>query len=237
MNHAHEVPVPNVLAGTLSEDGRWRWDGSTWRAMAPPPPTERGLSSWAASFDRVTSEDLYFSQTVIVWARWILIAAGLELSFWDARDLTILQIQLAAIITLAFGNFYLHVQLLRGHPSIDVVVYLASLADLVVVTALVGTQGGFTAPVYVFYFAAVLGFSVAFPTVLTAVYTAGTLGVYFLVCSATSDNFPEIFTRLLMLAAIAVCGNLFARNERALREDAVAAHEEALEAGLAGHSG
>lgn len=243
MSGQHDNPTgpayaPVATAGTLSADGQWRWDGAAWQPEPAPrahagahqPAQGRGLASWAGSLDEVTSEDLFYGQTVIVWARWILIAAGLLLSFWSPSSLTTLQIQLAAIIALAFGNFYLHVQLLRGHPSIDMVVYIASLADLVVVTALVVAQGGFTSPVFVFYFAAVLGFSVAFPTVLTAVYTLGAMGIYFLICvgTTTSDNLPEIFTRLLVLAAIAVCGNLFARNERALRDDAAEARAEAL---------
>jgi len=178
----------------------------------------------------VTSEDLFYGQTVIVWARWILIGTGLVLSFWNPRELFVLQIQLAVLIALAFGNFYLHVQLLRGHPSIDSVVYGASAADLTVVTALVVVQNGFPSPVFIFYFAAVLGFSVAFPTRLTAIYAATGIAVYGVVCLATADvaDYPAIFTRLLMIAAVAVCGNLFARNETHRRAEAVRLHAEML---------
>ena len=35
-----------------------------------------------------------------------------------------------------------------------------------------------------------------------------------------------MFTRLLMIAAIAVCGNLFARNESHRRQDAIRIHQE-----------
>jgi hypothetical protein len=202
--------------------------------LAAPPPrppeakpvgTSKGLSSFVGS---VRSDDLVFGQTVLVWARWILIGTGLVLSFWTPTDLLTLQIQLAAIIALAFGNFYLHVQLLRGHPALDTVVYAASVGDLCVVTALVLVQGGYPSPVFVFYFAAVVGISVAFPTVLTAAYTAIVIGVYGIICFATapSDEFPAVFTRLLMVAAIAVCGNLFARNESHRRQDAIRIHEE-----------
>lgn len=224
---------------TLSPDGKWIWDGPSgnWIPADPPPPTRthvparsapsRGLNSWVGS---VTSEDLFYGQTVIVWARWILIGTGLVLSFWNPRELSVLQIQLAVLIALAFGNFYLHVQLLKGHPSIDSVVYGASAADLAVVTALVVVQQGFPSPVFIFYFAAVLGFSVAFPTRLTAIYAATAIAVYGLVCLATADvaDHPAIFTRLLMIAAVAVCGNLFARNETHRRAEAVRVHAEML---------
>ena len=236
----------------MSPDGKWYWDGvaQTWAPAldAPTAPTDdryaprehpknaarprvaptRGLSSFIGS---VSSDDLVFGQTVLVWARWILIGTGLVLSFWTPADLLTLQIQLAAIIALAFGNFYLHVQLLRGHPAIDNVVYAASLADILVVTALVVVQGGFGSPVFVFYFAAVVGISVAFPTALTAAYTLLVVGMYGVVClaSATPGDRPAIFTRLLMIAAIAVCGNLFARNESHRRADAIRIHQELLD--------
>ncbi len=224
---------------TRSPDGKWIWDAPSgnWIPVDPPPPTRthvpagsapsRGLNSWVGN---VTSEDLFYGQTVIVWARWILIGTGLVLSFWNPRELFVLQIQLAVLIALAFGNFYLHVQLLRGHPSIDSVVYGASAADLTVVTALVVVQNGFPSPVFIFYFAAVLGFSVAFPTRLTAIYAATGIAVYGVVCLATADvaDYPAIFTRLLMIAAVAVCGNLFARNETHRRAEAVRLHAEML---------
>src|SRR6202011_1123441 len=174
-----------------------------------------------------TSEDLFYGQAVIVWARWILIATGLVLSFWAPTSLSILQIQLAAIIALAFGNFYLHVQLLRGHPAIDRVVFAASAADLAVVTTLVIAQGGYSSPVFVFYFAAVLGLSVAFPAVLTALYASAVVVVYGVICVSTagSSDYPAVFTRLLMIASIAVCGALFARSESHRRAEAIRVHE------------
>jgi hypothetical protein len=233
-------PAPAVESKPqLSPDGRWFWDGRVWTAshlsnssalapapVKPPPASSQGLSSWVSG---ATSEDLFYGQAVIVWARWILIATGLVLSFWEPQSLGLLQIQLAAIITLAFGNFYLHVQLLRGRPAIDRVVYAASAADLAVVTTLVISQNGFSSPVFVFYFAAVLGLSVAFPAVLTAMYTAAVLLVYGVVCLSTTDSaeYPVVFTRLLMIAAIAVCGAVFARSESHRRAEALRAHESA----------
>jgi hypothetical protein len=242
----------------VSPDGKWYWDGvaQTWAPVAPSQataatahahgkrqqtaaaarPAPRGLSSFVGN---VRSEDLVFGQTVLVWARWILIGTGLVLSFWTPTDLLTLQVQLAAIVALAFGNFYLHVQLLRGHAAIDEVVYAASLADICVVTALVLVQGGYSSPVFVFYFAAVVGISVAFPTQLTAAYTLLVVGIYGVVCLATTtpDDYPAVFTRLLMIAAIAVCGNLFARNESHRRAEAIRIHQELLDESEQGSPG
>lgn len=228
----------------MSPDGSWFWDGieQTWKPVSAPPadspsaadryapvaPTAKPSKALSSFVGSVRSDDLVYGQTVLVWARWILIGTGLLLSFWTPTDLLTLQVQLAAIIVLAFGNFYLHVQLLRGHPAIDNVVYAASIGDLCVVTALVIVQGGYPSPVFIFYFAAVVGISVAFPTLLTAVYTVIVIGVYGTICLATApaDDLPAVFIRLLMVAAIAVCGNLFARNESHRRQDAIRIHQE-----------
>lgn len=231
----------NATSHLLSPDGKWYWDGvaQEWKTLSGSTTKEsrpievakkesRGLSSFAGE---VRSEDLAYGQTVLVWARWILIGTGLLLSFWSPKDLTTLQVQLAAIIALAFGNFYLHVQLLRGHPALDNVVYAASLADISVVTALVLVQNGYPSPVFIFYFAAIVGISVAFPTWMTMGYTGIVLGVYGIICLATAPTaeLPAVFTRLLMIAAVALCGNVFARSEAKRRADAIRIHTETLD--------
>lgn len=226
----------------ISPDGKWYWDGinEEWKpkntpptsAPSPQPETTTTLVKGLTSFGgEVRSEDLAYGQTVLVWARWILIGTGLLLSFWNPQDLTMLQVQLAAIIALAFGNFYLHVQLLRGHPAIDNVVYAASLADITVVTALVLVQGGYPSPVFIFYVAAIVGISVAFPTWMTAGYTAIVVGTYGIICLVTAplEDYPAVFTRLLMIAAVALCGNVFARSEAKRRADAIRIHTEMLD--------
>jgi hypothetical protein len=237
MSTAHWNPADHLL----SPDHKWYWDGvaQQWKPVAgtaaesksstaATPPASRGLSSFAGT---IRTEDLAYGQSVLVWARWILIGTGLLLSFWSPKELLMLQVQLAAIIALAFGNFYLHVQLLRGHPALDNVVYGASLGDICVVTALVIVQTGFPSPVFIFYVAAIVGISVAFPTPLTAAYTTLVVGVYGVIClaTATPDDYPAVFTRLLTIAAVAVCGNLFARHEAQRRADAIRVHHELLD--------
>ena len=233
----------NPSSHLVSPDGKWYWDGVTqeWKPVAKPEakvepsssepaPAKpfRGLTSFGGT---IRSEDLASGQTVLVWARWILIGTGLLLSFWTPKDLLTLQVQLAAIIALAFGNFYLHVQLLRGRPAFDNIVYAASIADISVVTALVLVQNGYPSPVFIFYFAAIVGISVAFPTAVTAGYTATVVGLYGVIAlaTATTDEYPAVFIRLLTIAAVAVCGNLFARHEAQRRDEAIRRHSEMLD--------
>jgi len=53
--------------------------------------------------------------------------------------------------------------------------------------------------------------------------------VYGIVCLSTADSteYPAVFTRLLMIAAIAVCGALFARSESNRWAEAIRVHESA----------
>lgn len=221
--------VETYEVGQLSPDGYYRFDGAQWVPVRHEHAKhDQSLSSFMGQLEAVTPEDLYFGQTVIVWGRWILIATGLALSFWDPwhAGVVLLAVTWSGLVALALGNFFLQIQLLRGQISDIRVVYGASLADLLVITALVVAGGGFRSDVFVFYFAAVLGFSVAFPTTVTIAYTTATVVVYALICLGTApvDDGGAVFMRLLMIVAIAFCGNLFARNERYRRLSAAHSH-------------
>lgn len=105
-------------------------------------------------------------------------------------------------------------QLLRKRQTLDVVAYAASIADLLVISLLVASQGGFASNVFVFYFPAMLAISVAFPTrqsaVLCGVGVCLALGVS---AFGTSDALPLVI-RALALAAMAVIGNAYWRLHR-----------------------
>src|SRR5207245_9276449 len=92
-------------------------------------------------------------------------------------------------------------------------------------------QGRQPSPGFAFAFPAIAGISVAFPTQMTAGYTLLAIGVYGIIClaTATGDEYPAVFTRLLTIAAVAVCGNLFARHEAQRRADAIRIHGELLD--------
>ena len=62
-------------------------------------------------------------------------------------------------------------------------------------------------------------------------YTALVVGVYGVIslATATTDEYPAVFIRLLTIAAVAVCGNLFARHEAERRAEAIRRHTEMLD--------
>jgi hypothetical protein len=167
--------------------------------------------------------DLAHGQVVIVAARWVLVAAGLVLALWNPASIGPLRLQVLVLLLIAVANFFLHAQLLRKRGAVDGIAYLASGADLAVITLLVASQDGFDSNLFVFYFPAKLALSVAFQPQLTAVYVGATMGLYALICfqslglDLNSDHVQTIVVRLLMLAGIAVCGALYQKVERERR--------------------
>ncbi len=172
--------------------------------------TTQTQSSWF-------SNELTQGQTIIVLARWIMILAGLCFVLWLPSPLPQLRFKLMFLLTLAAGNFYLCAQLLKRQPAMPLVVLLASLADILVINAIVLSEGGLNSVTFIFYFPAMLAISVAFPTALSYFYASGILGSYIFLSlvtnTFTSDNLQILVIRLLMLTAVAVCGNLYWRQE------------------------
>lgn len=176
-----------------------------------------------------TSDDLAHGQVVIVTARWILIIASLILVLWNPGPLSQLRLEVLVLLVLAVANFYLNAQILMRRPAIDLVVYGASIADLSIISVLVASEGGFTSNIFVFYFPALMALAVAFPTLMTLLYGGGAMLIYGLIAvatmSATESNGQVVLARLLMLAAVVVCGNIYWRIEHDRRSAALKERE------------
>jgi len=153
-------------------------------------------------------------QTVIVTARWILIAVGLFLvTVVPSHDVGEVRLQVALILLLGLGNFFLHGLLLKGRSVSGEVAYAASAIDLAVVTILLVSQGG-DSPVYVLYFPALLALSVAFEPTVTALYAAGTAAAYGALALVEGLDPAIAVTRALMFVAVAFCGAVYWHVER-----------------------
>jgi hypothetical protein len=163
--------------------------------------------------------DLDHGQIVVVTARWTMIVVGLALSIvYPTATVSDLRVQVSLILGLAIANFYLHAQLIRRRPIPRWTAFVASAADLVVISLLLIPQGGFSSYRYVLYFPALLALSVAFEPVVTLAYATATVVVYTCIVLATAHALgadgPIIVERLLMLAAVASCGAVYWRIER-----------------------
>ena len=165
-----------------------------------------------------TAEELRHGQIVIVTARWALVLAGLVLLMWRPVDLAAFTIGILVVLALAVVNFFLHVQILRDRPIARTSVYGMSLADLLVITLIVITREGFNAHTFVFYYPAVLAYSLVFPGRISLLLTAGLMAVYGLISMPEVMNVELnqqiLVTRLLMIAAVSYLGYRYRLVER-----------------------
>lgn len=166
------------------------------------------------------SIDLVNGQGVIIMARWILVTSGLLLALWNPMQMDDLRVQIVLILGLAVGNFFLHAQMVSGKAINPAIVYAASAADMVVITGLIISQGGFDSTLFVFYFPAILAMSVTFHPSITAVFAGTAITAYALISLATLGNVDEValITRLIMMTAVAVCGGLYWHIEQQRRQ-------------------
>src|SRR5438874_12389686 len=100
-------------------------------------------------------EDVFFGQTVIMWARWSVIVAGIMLVLWTSTNVSLLTQTMPFFLVLMAVNFFLHGRYVMGSPLTRTIVTLAIVMDLVLITAIfVLWRGvpGFTHQLYVVYF-------------------------------------------------------------------------------------
>ena len=177
-------------------------------------------------------KDLMYGQSVIATARWILVVSGLFLALWNPGPMSELRLQILLILLLAVANFYLQAQLLMKKPAGNGVVYFASAADLVVISVMVILGSGFDSNIYVFYFPALLAISVAFSPAATLLFAGGAVSLYTFISLGSAlvgdIDFQVLIARLIMMSAIAVCGQIYWRIERDRRGAAVNARDRLI---------
>ncbi len=190
----------------------------------PQPPDNRGKGSFGINLDEVLDDDLRAGLPVIIYARWVLVIAGLGLSLWNSADFVEAQISVLIILILAVGNFFLQVEVNRERPIKKWIVYAASAVDIGAITGVLMLTNDFPSSTYVFFMPALLALSVTFSTSNTAKYTAAALIGYALISIAPINNMgggtveaTSLLIHVLILLSVPFCGNVFWRLERARR--------------------
>src|SRR5437879_11781276 len=114
------------------------------------------------SAKQAEQEDLFFGQTVILWARWSVIVAGIVLVLWTSTDVSLLTRTMPFFLVLMAVNFFLHGRYVMGSPLNRTVVTAASVVDLLLITAIVilwpGAHG-LNTPFFAPYFPVVVPFA------------------------------------------------------------------------------
>jgi hypothetical protein len=133
------------------------------------------------------------------------------------------------VLAIAAANFWLHTRILLKQPVETSRVYLASAADMAVISVLVALQGGLASKAFVFYYPAVLCVALVFPRRVTVTLTMGVLALYTVLCLAANPPMRlegderVLIARLLTLLAVAFVGHRYQEieQERRVRQAAL----------------
>ena len=167
-------------------------------------------------------EDLFFGQSVILWARWSVIVAGIVLVLWTSTNVALLTRTMPFFLVLMAVNFFLHGRYVMGSPLNRLVVMAASAVDLILITAIVifwpGTPG-LKNEFFVLYFPVVFAFALVFTRKIEATYTALAIAAYAAACFLTGTvqteyDYKVLVMRAIVIAALGFLGNYYFRIQR-----------------------
>lgn len=169
-------------------------------------------------------EDLFFGQSVILWARWSVIVAGIVLVLWTSTDIGLLTRTMPFFLVLMAINFFLHGRYVTGSPLNRNAVTVASVVDLILITAIVSLwpgSHGLNNPFFVLYFPVVFAFALVFTRRIEVGYTVLAIVLYVVACLVTGtvpfdlgDQDKVLVMRVIVIAAMGFLGNYYFRIQR-----------------------
>ena len=173
---------------------------------------------------QANQEDVFFGQTVIMWARWSVIVAGIVLVLWTSTNVGLLTQTMPFFLVLMAVNFFLHGRYVMGSPLNRTVATAASVVDLLLITAIVilwpGAHG-LNNPFFVLYFPVVFAFALVFTRKVEAAYPVLAILLYAGACVLTrtvpfdlgSDD-KVLVMRVIVIATMGFLGNYYFRIQR-----------------------
>src|SRR5216684_3928357 len=177
------------------------------------------------SHQQAALEDVFFGQSVILWARWSVILAGAVLVLWTSTTVQQLTRTFPFFLVLMAMNFFLHGRYVMGSPLNRSVVVAASIADLLLITAIVvfwPGSVGLKNQFFVLYYPVVFAFALVFPRAIEAAYTVLAMLAYAAACFALGTvsfasgalDLKVLLMRLIVIAAMGFLGNYYFRIQR-----------------------
>jgi hypothetical protein len=166
--------------------------------------------------DETVEDDLRYGLIVIIWARWSIVIFAFILRLYRATEIPILVITIVGLLAVAMINFALHVRILSKQAPKIRWVYLASIADMCLISLITGLEGGLNTHIFLYYYPAVLGFALVFPGKITTWLTIGVMVLYSGICLLFSEPAMKfdgdeaiLIFRLMSLLGVAVVGNRY----------------------------
>jgi hypothetical protein len=185
--------------------------------------------------DRTVEDDLRYGLIVIIWARWSIVIFAFILRLYRATEVSMLIVTIIGLLAVALLNFALHIRILSKQAVPAKWVYLASIADLFLISLITGLEGGLHTHIFLYYYPAVLGFALVFPGKITTWLTIGVMVLYSGICLLFSDpalrfdgDEAILIFRLMSLLGVSVVGNRY-RFVEGLRRAKAAETREALQ--------
>jgi len=181
------------------------------------------------------AEDIFFGQSVIIWARWFVIIAGVVVVLWSSSEVAALTLAVLMILPLIAINFFVYGRYLMEKPINQYLMLGLSVVDLIVVTLIVlfmGEGAGYNSEYYVFFFPLLLAVAFVFPLRISTAYTLLGLLMYVGACLLippaspwfdsgwTSTNVETLVVRLIALATVGLLGAFYWRIQRNRRREA-----------------
>jgi hypothetical protein len=177
--------------------------------------------------EQEASEDIFFGQLVIIYARWFVVIAMTILVLWTSTNLNQMVIGIALVVPLIALNFFVHGRYLMEKPANRLLLIILGIVDAAIISLIIaywpGDKGLFS-QFYVFYYPIVLAFAFVFPGRLSIVYTIFVLLLYSAICVLFSPAFlsdmveiERLSIRLITIAATGMIGVYYYRIQRSRR--------------------
>jgi len=177
------------------------------------------------------SEDVFFGQEVIIWARWFVIGAASLVLLWTSSSIAEVTKAIAILLPLIAINFYVHGRYIMEKPVNQFLLTGLSVVDVAVVTLIVllwQGDNGFASPYFIFYYPLILAFAFVLPPQISAVFTILTLTVYVVACLLTDPSLmsssleiERLVLRLITLASMGGLGMFYWRIQRQRRRETI----------------
>ncbi|KPK03340.1 MAG: hypothetical protein AMJ56_19285 [Anaerolineae bacterium SG8_19] len=177
------------------------------------------------------SEDIFFGQEVIIWARWFVIAAASLVLLWTSTSIAEMTKAIIMLLPLIIINFYVHGRYLMEKPVNQALLIGLSVVDIVTVSLIIllwQADNGFASPYFIFYYPLILAFAFVLPPRISVVFTVLTLAAYVGVCLLDDSSFlyssleiERLIIRLITLASVGGLGMFYWRIQRQRRREAL----------------
>ena len=169
-----------------------------------------------------------YAATISARVRWLVLAAATFEAIYRPLDGHTAVFNVGLAVGLGALNGALHYRLISNRPVARRHVLGIGAVDIVVITAAIIANGGFSSFIYVAYFPVVGIFALLGPPTLAVASVATVAGIYIAVCLIVDPGLDldardekAMLWRIVVLYAVSSSIAMISRFERAIRRDAV----------------